>query len=450
MILAATPGICGRAVEPGYIVKVDSNTVYLDLGEAGGARLGQEFLIYSEGPPLKHPITGEILGREETRVAQGTIDRVFPKYSIGRISTASAEPLSAGEKVRLMPQPAPPVPQAPATSPATSIAEQGPVRTPVFRGPAADIEAVDMAVGDVDGDGKTEILLADQNRVEAFPYDMPAQGAAEWKAVCGFEDKSTGAKLLSIDAADLDKNGKAEVFATVFNSFFNRVETYVLECREHAFAKIATLPWATRSYQDESGETRLAVQELMGDMTFPFGNIFPLEYKDGKYAHAGPPIHFKRLEWVYGFGIARGSDATDAFALFYTNTSRIRAQFKKGAWLSPEDYGQTSARIRWYEKPLMFYPRLILTEPSGGLTGAYTVKNIAALGGLAGAWGMYNNSEVHRLRWTGASLEPEWRGDLGGYAADIALVSADATHPTELLVAVVGGGGRTSILKFRP
>src|SRR5207249_1119167 len=47
----------------GLVINVEGNTVYLDIGESGGAQVGQEFTIFRKGEEFFHPITRKVLGR---------------------------------------------------------------------------------------------------------------------------------------------------------------------------------------------------------------------------------------------------------------------------------------------------------------------------------------------------------------------------------------------------
>ena len=53
----------------GYVVKVSGAQVWLDYGTADGAAPGRGFQVYSEGESIKHPITGEELGKAESVLA---------------------------------------------------------------------------------------------------------------------------------------------------------------------------------------------------------------------------------------------------------------------------------------------------------------------------------------------------------------------------------------------
>src|SRR6185369_13008578 len=56
-----------RAFSPleGLVINFEGSTVYLDIGESGGAQVGQEFTIFRKGEEFYHLITRKALGRYE-------------------------------------------------------------------------------------------------------------------------------------------------------------------------------------------------------------------------------------------------------------------------------------------------------------------------------------------------------------------------------------------------
>src|SRR6266700_1347395 len=97
--LISRPSSLWAATPDGYVVKVESSTVYLDWGKASGVAAGDQFKVYRQGEPLKHPVTGEILGHSEQNLGQGVIDNVEDKFSTGKlIETKGA--VKAGDRTR--------------------------------------------------------------------------------------------------------------------------------------------------------------------------------------------------------------------------------------------------------------------------------------------------------------------------------------------------------------
>ncbi|MBI4348909.1 MAG: VCBS repeat-containing protein [Elusimicrobia bacterium] len=423
----------------GYVVRASSGLVYLDLLAGDGAAVGRRFIVYTEGEELKHPATGKSLGRIEQKVADGQLREVTPQYSVGALADPAA-PVSAGQRARLEgPAPAAAPPALQAAAPPVPAAGPG-SRKPAWKSPNARLETVDLDIGDVDGNGTKEFVLAEGDRVLAYPAESAGK---QWEPSCAYKDKNTGTKYLSLEAFDLNGDGRAEVFATYHNEFFSRVETAVLDCKAGTFEAVVTLPWMVRSVFEGSGRRTLAAQSLLSDRTFPFGGIFPLIYAEGKYQLGTPAIHAKRVEWIYSFARTADEQGDAPLSVFYEPTGRLRAQFRKDYWKSPDTMGQTSNRVRWHDRLLRFTPRLPVVGSEGTLAAVYAVRNIPRLGNLADAFGIYGRGEVQRLRWTGTGLETDWTAEADGYVAGVTIDDA-------IYVAVVGSNGATSVWKYVP
>ena len=133
-----------------------------------------------------------------------------------------------------------------------------------------------------------------------------------------------------------------------------------------------------------------------------------------------------------------------------TNTELVRVRFAKGSWKTSESYCQTPNRVRWTgDRMLHFRPGMAVRYDDKGFSGLYAIKNIGALGTLATPFGIFSRAELHRLDWTGLSLAPTWKAELGGFSTGMALVSP-AGGAQELAVIVVGTAGRSSIWAYEP
>jgi hypothetical protein len=65
----------------GLVIGVEGSALYLDVGETGGAQVGQEFTIFRRGEEFYHPITRKVLGRYEDVLGYAQIRTVQPRFS---------------------------------------------------------------------------------------------------------------------------------------------------------------------------------------------------------------------------------------------------------------------------------------------------------------------------------------------------------------------------------
>ena len=429
----------GQTADKGYVVRVDSNAVWLDLTAADGAVPGRAFEIYKEGEELKHPVTGASLGRVQTEVAGGEIKDVSDKFSTGAIFSRKAD-VAVGQRARFTAvAPPPPAPAKAALRPG-----EAETRAPKTMGATLPYEVVAMAVGDFDKIGKPQIALASDDTVRLYAYPLTdAKPLAELKLL------GTGVRIVGLEAGDIDDaDGRDELFVSIYDDSFKRFETRVLTMQNGKWLKTADLHFLTRGYQDAAGKRVLATQQVVDDKSFPFGALYPLVYQDGKYAQGRPALKLRRVDWLFEFTTAQLAPG-DPAAIYLTTTHRLRVQFGKEWWPTPdEDYGQTPVRVRWQDRLLEFNPPMVATYKPSGFDSLYAVRNMAALGGLASPFGVFNHSELVSKHWNGLGLDTAWKADLTGCAQGLALV--DVSGHKEIAVAVRGSAGQSSIWTFDP
>ncbi|MDE2293518.1 MAG: VCBS repeat-containing protein [Elusimicrobia bacterium] len=431
LLFAAFFAAAAQAAPDATVVRVDSTTVYLDLAGAA-ASAGEPFEVLSPGADLKNPVTGADLGPILTKTGAGTLTDVEPKYAVGRLSEGTAEP---GWRARLSPA-AP----AAAAGPAPSAPSAAGAAEPAEKSPLLPLTALDLAVADVDGDGAPEAVLADADHVEV------RRMTGDWPVVCSFAAKPIGARFLSVEARDLDGDGRAEVFASLYDRPAKEVETLVLDCRGGRLVQRAALPYLVRAFSEASGARSLAAQSLEPDSSFPASRIRRLVWKDGGYRLAKESLKARRLEWLYGFALASAQGRP--LLLQVNDSERLTVRFPKGAWTTPEAYGYPVSRLTWHGSTFEFHPRLLTRVKDGSLEGVVTVRNVPSLLGLAAPFGLYGRSELHVLAFDGMSLKSAWSAPLPGMAADVDAVPASGGRPERLAVAVAGAGGRTSVWLF--
>src|SRR5713101_6161114 len=83
----------------GDIIKVDEGQVTLSIGKRDGVVAGVELEVYREGDELKHPKTGEVLGRKEEILGRVIVEQVAEAYATARVSKGKG--MAGGDRVRV-------------------------------------------------------------------------------------------------------------------------------------------------------------------------------------------------------------------------------------------------------------------------------------------------------------------------------------------------------------
>jgi len=85
-----------------------------------------------------------------------------------------------------------------------------------------DYRIVDLDVGDINGDGREELIVIAPNRVIVYDYRNK-----KLKQVARFRAENKNHKFLGVDVGDINRNGRDEIFVT--GRFDNSLSSFVLE-----------------------------------------------------------------------------------------------------------------------------------------------------------------------------------------------------------------------------
>lgn len=75
----------------GRVVKSKGKKVYIDRGVHSKLKKEMKVIIFREGEPLLHPITGKHLGCDAVELAEARIENVLDNFSIGKVLNYSAQ-----------------------------------------------------------------------------------------------------------------------------------------------------------------------------------------------------------------------------------------------------------------------------------------------------------------------------------------------------------------------
>lgn len=86
----------------GLVVEVDDDRLLVDLGARRGAYEGMELEVYRAGKEVKHPVTGQFLGRRDVSLAIVRLVEVREEFSEAiAVSREKGATLSWGDSVRV-------------------------------------------------------------------------------------------------------------------------------------------------------------------------------------------------------------------------------------------------------------------------------------------------------------------------------------------------------------
>jgi TolB-like protein len=75
----------------GCVIKSEGGKVYIDRGSMNGLKKEMKIIVFREGAPLTHPLTGKPLGCDMVELTEARIEKVLEDYSIGKVLERSAK-----------------------------------------------------------------------------------------------------------------------------------------------------------------------------------------------------------------------------------------------------------------------------------------------------------------------------------------------------------------------
>jgi hypothetical protein len=84
----------------GDVADVQGGTLTLVLSAPEAARPGLQLEVFREGREIRHPRTGQVLGRAEQVVGRAVITRVADRLSVATVLEPGAEPVKVGDRAR--------------------------------------------------------------------------------------------------------------------------------------------------------------------------------------------------------------------------------------------------------------------------------------------------------------------------------------------------------------
>jgi hypothetical protein len=337
----------------------------------------------------------------------------------------------------------------------------GPVRSDVTE------KLIAITAGDLDGDGRPELVGITPNGL--FAYRWTDRGFAQQAE---YLDREQFVQYLAVDTADINGNGRDEIFVTAIFSvpagleLRNRLQSLVLELDGRTLKPIASnLPYFFRAARIPGQKQPLLLAQQMGKHDPFTGPILKMAWKGNRYVEDGRlPLPGKET-WLYDFAILElGERGATALASVDGKGHLLVSRDGKMIWEGKENLGPVdhagflqTPRFPYLPETLseMTQPRpeqiaerrvlarKILTAPpllGGGNLELVTVANRVHYGfqfrlegepaGAASVVGYLDSGDKFEKNWETAPVE--------GVARDVALADfdADGRRDVVLLLAI--------------
>lgn len=305
-----------------------------------------------------------------------------------------------------------------------------------------------MDVADLDGDGQDEVLLADRNEVGIYKRDgKKFQKVGQIKTIARY-------KIHYISVADLNHNGKAEIYVSAADE--NEPNSFAVEWlgKDKVEYLFKDAPWYLRAMElPGEGMTLLGQRAAVSSPIMP--GVFRLDLLKGKLTK-GAAIPLPEWVNVFDFSIADldNDGSKEIVAIDQYDRLIVAKQSGTTLWKSDDFFGGTNRFIGGREalagkgdkddtgdpEGRIYIPsRIVIADLNkDGVVDVLINKNLSSSSRLFKNMKNYPSGELHALTWNGIALTEIWRTrKIDGYIADY-LLRPDKKEPTaELLVGLV-------------
>ncbi|NTW76540.1 MAG: hypothetical protein HGB33_01950 [Syntrophaceae bacterium] len=315
-----------------------------------------------------------------------------------------------------------------------------------------------MDIGDVNGDGKNEVVTIDDRNI--YIYQKLDN---EFRVL----QKITGKKYdkyLSVDVADIKRTGIKQIYVTSVNDA--TLDSFVVEYKDGKYEKTdSDLKWFLRVIDTPSGIPLLLCQSYGFDEIFNTA-IYELVWRNGKFVE-GPKMKIPMGLSIYGLAIDNfgtggnddriiALDELDHICIFRQTNKPLNQIFTFGfhnddlIWRGDEEFGGSNNYFENVEDKKRYeeestrksaYVNLrILTYDinKDGKKELIIVKNLSSAGRVFKNIKLFTSSEIYNLEWDGLGMAENWRTKkINGYVADYVFKDIDNDGKPELVLALV-------------
>jgi TolB-like protein len=329
--------------------------------------------------------------------------------------------------------------------------------TGIWRSTILPYALIDLAFGDLDGDGYLETVIISQKGVHIYRFkDDKFNLLTEIKG-------QRNDNYIAVDVADINGTGRPQVFVTNFRN--DGVRSLVLSWEgDRVKTIVKDVPYSWRVHQIPGrGQVLLGQQRRGND---PFGTkIKVLSWKDGRY-EPGEELDLPGEINVFNFITAdlNGDGTPETVYLNKDNRLVLLSPQGKSEYQSGDHYGGTVTFVdvtefNAFTSTIMsdragrtYLPARLVLIP-GARPGAPELvlsKNKDSLWNIIDRFDSFSSGVIYSLSWDGVAFKENWRTmTINDYVANYSVEDFKNIKQKQLVVGVVQSQGLPIIGKAR-
>jgi TolB-like protein len=309
----------------------------------------------------------------------------------------------------------------------------GPTQTPgVWRSQALAYASGGVAVGDVTGDGKNEIVVLGTATVEVFAY------AGEQLTPVAKYEPPTNFQLLNINTFDINGDGRAEIIVSA--RYFKEPRAFVLEYDGGKLdLKYRDIPLYLNVASVPPEFSKVLVGSRPETREVFTKGVYQVSFNGGQ-AVVGSPINLPKKANAFnfafmpekaGYRVILAEDG-DHLGVYTAKGERVALTEEEYAgsgigiehdpMMAPMDRPRNDYLWLYYYIPLPILVANLDTDPTHEIL---VSRNISVAAQFFENYRSFSQGEIHALYWDGVGLSLKWKtrrikGTISGYAlADI-------------------------------
>jgi TolB-like protein len=333
------------------------------------------------------------------------------------------------------------------STPIRMMASDGKTEANVWRSLKFKAEIKSLAIGDVLGDKQNTLVIINDNSVSLYRY---VAGKLELiDEVIGEKDNTA----IRVDVADINQNGRAEIFVTNLYSDKTQLKSYILEWDGTKLEKIVqNANWYFR-VMTVPGKKAILLGQQRGTTELFSKGIHLMEWLNGTYSESSL-ADVPRGLLLYAFSSGNATNEGKEMTVALTSDLRLRVFDKSGdmEWTSkdrftggggympyPVEVNDSKSSRELRNKRYYLPQRMFISDiDKDGTNEVILINNKDYAKNLLPNLRFFKSGHIECLQWEGLAFGSKWRTtDVSGQISDMVVGDMNNDGVDEIVYSVV-------------